>query len=165
MFMTTAAAVVLTLVAMTPPAGSSAPRALTHSGFEGLLQSLATAWSHQDTSASLACFTEDAVYMQPPDQQLYRGTAELRLLFQGLKPGTFMRFHSLALNPESQTGFAEFSFGHSDSTRAVHGIVRVALSGGRISSWREYFESGPASFDEFVAIEGKTWKWTGDSLQ
>jgi len=75
-----------------------------------------------------------------------------------------MQFHSAAFDTESQAGLAEFSFGRHRST-AVHGVVRVTLSGGRISSWREYFESGPASFEEFVAVDGKTWKWTAASLE
>lgn len=44
-------------------------------------------------------------------------------------------------------------------------FVRVALSEGRIASWREYFESGPASFDELLAVEDKDWEWTADSLR
>ena len=37
-----------------------------------LLERLATAWSKQDTELALSCFTEDAVYMEPPDIQLQR---------------------------------------------------------------------------------------------
>ncbi len=152
-------------IAMAPRAGSPSAEKLARTEFQGLLESLAGAWSRQDTDAALACFTDDALYMQPPDQQLYRGTSELRLLFDGLKPGTVMKFHHFAFDPDSQDGFAEFSFGRSGSETAVHGVVRIALSERRISLWREYFESGPASFEDFIKIEGKTWKWTAESLE
>ena len=158
-------AVLSGVTAAIAPSGSHGAALSTRSDFDRVLESLAAAWSERDTAAALVCFTDDAIYMQPPDQQLYQGAAELRLLFDGLKPGTVMQFHGAAFDPESQAGFAEFSFGRHGSATAVHGVVRVTLSGGRISSWREYFESGPASFEEFVAVDGKTWKWTAASLE
>ena len=103
--------------------------------------------------------------MQPPDQQLYRGTAELEKLFAGLRSGTFMTFHHLAFDPRTQVGFGEFSFGREGAARADHGVAVVTLREGRISSWREYFEEGPASFADFVKVEGKAWKWTGQDLK
>ena len=130
------------------------------------MSSLAHAWSTQDTELALGCFTEDALYMQPPDQQLYRGAEELRKLFAALRPGTIMKFHHLAFDEASQTGFGEFSFGYEDTETADHGVVVVKLRDGRIASWREYFEKGPASFEEFIDPEGeKTWEWTAEDLQ
>jgi hypothetical protein len=108
----------------------------------------------------VSCFTEDAVYMQPPDQQLYRGASELRPFFGALKPGTFMTFHHVAFDERTQVGFGEFSFGNVRDKDADHGVAVVELRGGRIASWREYFYSGPPSFDAFVATTGKNWKWT-----
>lgn len=140
-------------------------REATSAEFERLMTTLAAAWSEQDTKRALSCFTPDALYMQPPDQQLYRGEGELEKLFSALRPGTVMRFHNLAFNAKTQTGFGEFSFGRSDAAKVDHGVVVVTLRSGRIASWREYFEEGPASFSEFVAVEGKTWKWTAKDLR
>lgn len=128
--------------------------------FEGLMSRLAQAWSTQDTELGVSCFTADAVYMQPPDLQLYRGSSELRRLFGALKPGTFMRFHNLSFNTTTAVGFAEFSFGREGATKADHGVVVVEVRGGRIAFWREYFQEGPPAFSAFVALDGKTWKWT-----
>ena len=136
-----------------------------HQAFRTLMTTLADAWSSQDTSRALECFTTDAVYTQPPDQQLYRGASELARLFDAIEPGTRMAFHHLALDPSRQIGFGEFTFGRPDADSAVHGVVVVTLEGGRIATWREYFESGPASFDAFVAIEDKDWKWTAEDLR
>jgi ketosteroid isomerase-like protein len=132
--------------------------------FERLMATLAQAWSNQDTRLALSCFTSDALYMQPPDQQLYRGTGDLEKLFGALRPGTVMTFHTLAFDPRKQVGFGEFSFGSSGAPAADHGVAVVQLRDGRIASWREYFEAGPPSFAEFVKVDGKTWKWTVKDL-
>jgi ketosteroid isomerase-like protein len=144
----------------TPP-----PREATRADFDKVMSALAEAWSKRDTSAALACFTADAVYMQPPDLQLYRGTAELEKLFRGIRPGTVMQFHALAFDAGRQSGFGEFSFGRQGAAKADHGVVVVQLRDGRIASWREYFQEGPGSFADFIRIDGKTWKWTGRELQ
>lgn len=134
-------------------------------GFETLMARLARAWSAQDTTAALDCFTADAVYMQPPDLQLYRGRDELAKLFGALPPGTFMTFQHLAFDADARVGFGEFSFGRTGSAKADHGVVVVTLRDGRIASWREYFQEGPASFSDFVGVEGKTWKFTVKDLR
>jgi ketosteroid isomerase-like protein len=137
-----------------PPAGVGRPE------FDALMTRLPEALSKQDTEGAVSCFTDDAVYMQPSDEQLYRGASELRPLFGALKPGTFMTFHHLAFDEDTQVGFGEFSFGNVGDKEADHGVAVVELRGGRIASWREYFHSGPASFDAFVATTGKNWRWT-----
>ena len=132
--------------------------------FRALLDEVSRSWSVPDVEAALECFTDDAVYMQPPDGQLYHGVAELRLLLNGMKPGTSMEFHNQAYDAEAQLGFAEFTFATANSERASHGVVVIEVSEGRIASWREYFEPGPNSFERFIAIEGKDWEWTGERL-
>lgn len=128
--------------------------------FERLMSQLARAWSTQDTELGVSCFTPDAVYMQPPDEQLYQTSSELRKFFGALEPGTFMTFRNLSFNPATQVGFGEFSFGQKGDAKADHGVAVVQLREGRISSWREYFKEGPADFDRFIATDGKPWKWT-----
>jgi hypothetical protein len=152
----------LVLQAHSAPAS---PREATVAEFERVMGSLAAAWSSQDTRRALECFTSDAVYMQPPDLQLYRGSAELGKLFDGLRPGTFMQFHTLAFDARTQVGFGEFSFGRSGAAAADHGVVVVTLRSGRIALWREYVQEGPASFPDFVREEGKTWKWRAKDLR
>jgi hypothetical protein len=154
----------LSLLLLLPPA-PAAGREATAAQFEQLMATLADAWSKQQTERALGCFTADALYMQPPDLQLYRGTAELEKLFRGIRPGTAMTFHGLAFNARAQVGFGEFSFGRSGAATADHGVVVVTLRGGLIASWREYFQEGPGAFSDFVAVEGKKWKWTAKDLQ
>ena len=153
------AATTLLLLLSTP-----SPSPATTSEFEALMATLARAWTRQQTRLALDCFTADALYMQPPDLQLYRGRDELERLFAALPPGTSMTFHHLAFDARTQVGFGEFSFGREGATRADHGVVVVTLREGRIASWREYFQEGPASFSEFVGVPGKTWKFTAKDL-
>ena len=136
------------------------PPGLTAAGFRALLQRLARAWSEQDTDAALSCFTEDAIYMEPPDEQLFQGHGELRPYFAALEPGTFMTFHQIWFDEARQTGAGEFSFGAAGKPEADHGVAVVEVRNGRIAFWREYFEKGPAEFETFLSREEKNWKWT-----
>jgi uncharacterized protein YciI len=117
-------------------------------------------WSTQDTELALSAFALDAVYMEPPDLQLYRGHTELRPYFGALTPGTFMRFHRLWFDARSQTGGGEYSFGTEGRRTADHGVAVVELKEGRIALWREYQRKGPMPHEAFLATEGKGWQWT-----
>jgi ketosteroid isomerase-like protein len=132
---------------------------LDFTGFESLLGRLADAWAACDAVAAAACFTNDAVYMEPPDRQLFRGFTELEAYFSPLQPGTYLDVHSVWFDEAPQTGAAEFSFGTRGADSADHGVVTIGMTDGRISGWREYHRKGPASFDRFVATDGKTWTW------
>jgi ketosteroid isomerase-like protein len=133
-------------------------RLSTHE-FYRLMEHLARAWSQQDTDAALACFTADAVYLEPPDIQLYQGHAQLRPYFAALQPGTFMRFHHLWFDESQQVGAGEYSFGSASQVTADHGVVVVEVRDGKIAVWREYQRKGPSVFQDFIGTEGKTWQW------
>jgi ketosteroid isomerase-like protein len=132
-------------------------------GFRSLLERVAGAWTEQDAEAAVACFADDAVYMEPPDQQLYIGGAQLRPYFEALERGTYMIWRSVWFDDASQTGAGEFSFGKEDAPHADHGVAVIELRDGRIARWREYQRPGPSSFEEFVAETGKEWAWTIDN--
>jgi ketosteroid isomerase-like protein len=128
--------------------------------FRELMNRLADGWSRQNTEQALSCFTEDAVYMEPPNIQFFEGHTQLRPYFAALKPGTFMRFHNLWFDESRQVGAGEYSFGESGDTTADHGVVVVQLRDGRIAFWREYQQKGPVSFNRFLDKDEKEWKWT-----
>lgn len=46
--------------------------------FEQLMRQVFEGWSRQDTELAFSAFTEDAVYMEPPDVQLYERDVQLR---------------------------------------------------------------------------------------
>jgi hypothetical protein len=132
---------------------------MTVAEFRELMEQLARAWSTQDTDLGLSCFTEDALYTEPPDIQLYRGHEQLRSYFDALTPETFMRFHTVGFDEEAQRGLGEFSFGSEGSETANHGVAVVDVVDGRIAAWREYQQRGPFAFADFTAVEGKEWQW------
>ena len=127
--------------------------------FIALMEKLARAWGEQDTESGLECFTEDAVYLEPPDVQLYLGHEQLRPYFAALQPGTFMRFHNLWFDEASQCGAGEYTFGDEGDEVSDHGVTVVQVRDGRIAFWREYQRKGPTPFEKFVAVEGKEWQW------
>jgi ketosteroid isomerase-like protein len=132
---------------------------ITHNVFKKLVHQLAEAWTNQDVDSALECFTAEAVYMQPPAEQFYKGHAQLRPYFGAIKAGTFMKVHNLWFDQEKQTGAVEFTFANSNSGNGVTGVAIVSLEKGKIKHWREYFISGPIDFDEFISTENKDWKW------
>jgi hypothetical protein len=133
---------------------------LNAAAFREMMNRLADGWSQQNTDQALACFTEDAIYIEPPDIQFYKGHSELQPYFAALKPGTFMRFHNLWLDEGRQIGAGEYSFGGANERTADHGVVVVELRDGRIAFWREYQQKGPALFGRFLDTKDKRWRWT-----
>ena len=132
---------------------------LDRSTFQALMQRLSQAWAQQDTEAALTCFAQDAVYMQPPDVQFYRGHQQLRAYFGALRPGVFLEYQNIWFDESRQTGCVEFSFGNRANPQADHGCIVVEVEDGLIAHWREYVQKGPADFGEFTATEGKQWQW------
>ncbi|HSM02285.1 MAG TPA: nuclear transport factor 2 family protein [Acidimicrobiia bacterium] len=132
---------------------------LDATGFRDLMSTLADAWARLDADAAIACFTDDAVYMQPPDLQFYEGRDQLRSYFGALTEGTYLDFHGIWFDEVRQVGCAEFSFGVRGRPEADHGAIVLTLRDDLIAVWREYVQPGPADFGAFVASEGKAWKW------
>ncbi|NJO82216.1 MAG: SnoaL-like domain-containing protein [Blastochloris sp.] len=132
---------------------------MTTDAFQMLMQRVAQAWSQQATEEALACFTDDAIYLEPPDIQFYQGHDQLRPYFAALQPGTFLRFHYLWFDEANQVGAGEFSFGIAGRATADHGIIVVEMRDEKIAFWREYQRKGPATFAAFIGIPEKTWQW------
>ena len=128
-------------------------------GYRSLLERLASAWAARDPVVAAECFTQKAVYMEPPDRQVFIGQDELRAYFSPLEPGTYLTFRNVAFDESDSVGMVEFSFGVSERPTASHGVAVTQIEDGRISIWREYWRSGPSAWDEFISVEGKDWEW------
>jgi hypothetical protein len=106
--------------------------------FEQLMQTVADGWNEGNARKAADCFSQDAVYVEPPDKQLYHGRLELYEFFGGdngpHRPMN-MTWHHLAFNETEQIGFGEYTF---EMNRRYHGIVVVKIESGRIKYWREY---------------------------
>lgn len=111
---------------------------LTTNQFEHLMQIISDGWNEANTRKAADCFSDDAIYVEPPDAQVYHGRAELYEFFGG-DAGTDipmkMTWHHLAFNEDEQVGFGEYTF---EMHGRYHGIVVVQIASGLIKHWREY---------------------------
>jgi ketosteroid isomerase-like protein len=114
------------------------------------MRTVAAGWNAGNARQAADCFSEDAIYLEPPDKQLYRGRAELYEFFggdRGTEIPMRMTWHHLAFNEEEQVGFGEYTF---EMHGRYHGIVVVKLEAGMIQYWREYQYPGELEWDEFT---------------
>ncbi len=119
---------------------------MEHRDFVALMDTIAEAWNVGDTHRALACFTEDAIYMEPPDSQRHEGHDELFEFFGGDDPPPmFMEWHLLLV--DGDVGAGEYTY---RGRRQYHGVVVVRLRDGRITHWREYQRPSALSWEEFV---------------
>jgi hypothetical protein len=119
--------------------------------FERLMQTVADGWNEGNARKAGDCFSEDAIYVEPPDKQLYHGRAEIFAFFGGdTGPGLPMRmtWHHLAFNQEEQVGFGEYTF---QLNNRYHGIVIVKLESGLIKQWREYQYRSELDWEAFTS--------------
>ena len=123
--------------------------------FVGLMTRVSEGWSSNDTELALSAFDEQAVYMEPPDIQLYRGHEELTPYFDAVEPDTSMTWHRLWFDQDGGVGAGEYTFHMGGSARAVHGVVVVEVHNGKITFWREYQRPGPVDFEEFLSPDIK----------
>ncbi len=132
--------------------GSSGPTPeLTTAEFEGVLYRISEGWNQNDARKAADCFALDAVYIEPPDQQLYEGRQVLFEFFGGSSgrssPMT-MTWHHIVFNEAKQIGAAEYTFAYRG--RKAHGMVIVQTAEGKIKKWREYQYRSEMDWEEFV---------------
>jgi hypothetical protein len=81
--------------------------------FKSLMRTIADGWNEGNAKKAADCYTEDALYTEPPDKQVHVGRKALYEFFGGDKkpdPPMKMTWHHLAFDEESQTGFGEYTF-------------------------------------------------------
>lgn len=127
--------------------------------FETIMTTVAKAWSIPDTDMALQCFDDNAVYMEPPDIQLYIGKSQLRPYFDALTSDYYLDFHNIWFNETTQTGAVEYSFGIRGNEQCDTGIIVVEIRNRLIAFWREYQRKGPSDFHTFISQKGKQWQW------
>lgn len=113
------------------------------------MQTVSDGWNEGNARKAADCFSEDAIYVEPPETQLYHGRAELYDFFGGDR-GTdipmHMTWHHLAFNEAEQIGFGEYTF---EMHGRYHGIVVVKIASGLIKQWREYQYRTELGWDVF----------------
>ncbi len=128
------------------------------SDFKKLMQTVADGWNRHDPKRSVDCFTEDAIYMEPPDKQLIFGKDSLFKYFDSPKQMKLV-WHQLMFDEDKQIGAGEFTFTMEDR-RGNHGVVVVELKDGRINFWREYYTISDLDFKEFISSKGKKFEFS-----
>ncbi len=119
--------------------------------FNKLLNTVAEGWNTNNARAAANCFSEDAVYIEPPNQQLYQGRKELFDFFGGEAGRTNpmkMTWHYLIFDEDDQIGTGEYTFEYKG--RSTHGIVIVKISEGKIGRWREYQYRSTTEWGKFI---------------
>ncbi|HEU5247503.1 MAG TPA: nuclear transport factor 2 family protein [Candidatus Udaeobacter sp.] len=114
------------------------------------MQTVAAGWNEGDAKKAAECYTEDALYTEPPDKQVYAGHKALYEFFGGNRkpePPMKMTWHHLAFDEASQIGFGEYTF---QMNNRYHGIVIVKIQSGKISNWREYQYKSDLEWREFA---------------
>lgn len=130
---------------------SSISSKLNNQQFRKLLYNVAEGWNIGDARAAASCFSKDAVYIEPPNQQLYQGRSELFEFFGGTEGRANpmkMTWHYLIFDEEKQIGTGEYTFAYNG--RLSHGIVIVQISQGKIKRWREYQYRSKTEWTDFI---------------
>jgi hypothetical protein len=129
---------------------SARGRPLAEVEFRAVLDTVARGWNTDQADLAASCFTETAVYLEPPDRQLYRGRPALRQFFaESIHPAQpdRMRWHVVAFDANHQVGLAEYTY---RGRQNYHGVAVVHLERGLIRSWREYQYGSALSWEDFV---------------
>jgi nuclear transport factor 2 (NTF2) superfamily protein len=114
------------------------------------MKCVADGWNEGNAEKAAGCFAEDAIYLDPPDKQIYRSRKELFEFFggkEGRKRPMKMVWHHLAFNESTGIGSGEFTFEYSGIS---HGVVIVRIKNGKIQNWREYYYETPLNWEEFT---------------
>ncbi|WP_394850557.1 nuclear transport factor 2 family protein [Pendulispora brunnea] len=133
-----------------PPRAPSREGALSTEQFRNLMQTVADGWNEGNSRKSANCFSEGAIYMEPPDAQFYEGRESLYEFFGGKQqppsPGR-MTWHHVLFDEAAQVGAGEYTY---QGNRRYHGIVMVRVRAGKIDRWREYQQPSTLNWTEFT---------------
>ena len=115
-----------------------------------LMETVADGWNEGNARRAANCFTEGAVYMEPPDRQFYKGRQAIYDFFGGPtkpNPPMHMKWHHLAFNEQEQIGYGEYTF---QMNQRYHGVVTVLVQNGKIAKWREYQYKSDTDWEAFT---------------
>lgn len=124
---------------------------ITHGDFHILLQTLADEWHAGHAQKAVDCFTEDAIYVDPPEKTINKGHAALYEYFggdEGRAGQMKMTWRHIVFDEAKQTGMGEFTFEYGDTK--AHGVTVIKTANGKISHWREYWYESDLEWDAFT---------------
>jgi SnoaL-like domain len=142
--------IILLFVIFFTSCASENREALDEKSFTEIAKNIAKGWNLGDAAFASQYFDTDAVYEEPPKNQLYKGRQEIFEFFggeSGFDIPMKMEWHNLAFNEEKQIGFGEYTFAMNSQ---YHGVVIMKFEHGKIVRWREYQYKSPLSWDDFA---------------
>jgi len=116
------------------------------------MQTIADGWNEGNARKAADCFSVEAVYVEPPEKQVYHGREALYEFFggeAGPEIPMYMTWHHLAFNEEEQVGFGEYTF---QMHGKYHGIVTIKLENSLVKFWREYQYKSELDWEEFSRL-------------
>jgi hypothetical protein len=132
---------------------------MTQQEFKEVMQTIANGWNTKNAKKAVECFTEDAIYIEPPDKQFFQGKNELYEYFGGDSGNEMtLTWHHLLFDEEKQIGSGEYTFEMNNIIH--HGMAIVEVENGKIKLWREYDIPGNLSYEDFTKIDGKKFTFT-----
>jgi uncharacterized protein (TIGR02246 family) len=149
-----ASLIVPLLLAGSAPSGADGRAPLREDDFKALMTQVADGWNEGNAAKAAESFAEDAVYIEPPNHQVYLGKKALYKFFEGpAKPPLVMHmaWHHLAFDEKRQVGFGEYTF---EMNHRYHGVVVVLIREGKIARWREYQYKSDLAFETFAGLSG-----------
>lgn len=126
---------------------------ITQQEFTEFLQQLADGWNPGNAQQAANCFTDDAIYTEPPDKQYYAGRDALYQFFGGAngRAGEMnMIWHHIIFDETKPLGAGEFTFTYGDT---VHGVTMIKVRDGLIRNWREYWYASELLWEDFTKME------------
>ena len=127
-------------------------KSITQQEFVRLLRRLADGWNQGNAQQAAECFTQDALYTEPPNKQYYNGRETLYQFFGGAngRAGEMnMVWHHILFDETEQVGAGEFTFTYGST---VHGVTMIKVRDGLISNWREYWYESEPPWEEFTKL-------------
>jgi hypothetical protein len=154
MYRIAASLVVPLLVAGSGPSSANDGAPLREEEFRALMARVADGWNEGNAVKAADCFADDAVYLEPPNHQVYLGRKAIYEFFVGPdKPVLLphMAWHHLAFNEKDQVGLGEYTF---QKNHRFHGVAVVLVRDGKIVRWREYQYRSDLDFESFAGLSG-----------
>ncbi len=143
--------ILILIIAITLSCDSPQRASFDKVAFRDLMHTVAQGWNNGNAAMAANCFNEDAIYIEPPNQQLYKGKEEIFDFFGGEKGRNDpmdMTWHNLIFDEVQQTGTGEYTFKYKG--RITHGLVIIQIFKGKIHRWREYQYRTDLEWDEFI---------------
>ena len=125
-------------------------RKLNTAEFQQLVNTVSSGWNEGNAKKATSAFSDNAIYVEPPNKQHDVGREALFKFFggdSGRPEQMQMVWHYLVFDEAQQLGVGEFTFRYGIDYQ-VHGTAMLKVTNGLISHWREYLFKSSLPWEE-----------------